>query len=339
MYFKMKKLAACFIALSTVVISSLLLSHYALASGDHHGHKTHQHEDNHKDKHADGHKGGHDDEHGAAGHHSEGTEITEQMANKMFVTTEVVASRTLTETLRVYGKLQLPANAQRHLKARFPGQVKAMNTRFGEQVKKGQVLMTIESNESLQNYQIYAPISGLITAQNTAEGEQTGENVLLTITELSSLVAELNVFPLDQHKVNIGAAVVLIATGSEQQASSQISDALVHVNKQQAKVFRSVVDNQNGQFSPGQFVSADIAVASFHVPLAIKTSALQPLENSTVVFIKRGNSYQAQPVTLGRKAGDWVEVLAGIEVGSEYVSNNSYLIKADIEKSGASHDH
>jgi cobalt-zinc-cadmium efflux system membrane fusion protein len=42
---------------------------------------------------------------------------------------------------------------------------------------------------------------------------------------------------------------------------------------------------------------------------------------------------------LGRQDDEWVEVLGGIEQGTRYVSANSYLIKADIEKSGAAHDH
>jgi cobalt-zinc-cadmium efflux system membrane fusion protein len=42
---------------------------------------------------------------------------------------------------------------------------------------------------------------------------------------------------------------------------------------------------------------------------------------------------------LGRRDGENVEVLGGLEPGTEYVTGNSYLIKADIEKSGASHDH
>ncbi|MEY3608417.1 MAG: hypothetical protein RLZZ447_1205, partial [Verrucomicrobiota bacterium] len=34
-----------------------------------------------------------------------------------------------------------------------------------------------------------------------------------------------------------------------------------------------------------------------------------------------------------------VEVLKGLAPGEEYVTDNSFLIKADIGKSGASHDH
>ena len=42
---------------------------------------------------------------------------------------------------------------------------------------------------------------------------------------------------------------------------------------------------------------------------------------------------------LGRAVGEEIEVLSGISLGTEYVTENSYILKADVEKSGASHDH
>jgi cobalt-zinc-cadmium efflux system membrane fusion protein len=42
---------------------------------------------------------------------------------------------------------------------------------------------------------------------------------------------------------------------------------------------------------------------------------------------------------LGRMDSEHAEVRGGLDVGETYVTGNSYLIKADIEKSGASHDH
>jgi cobalt-zinc-cadmium efflux system membrane fusion protein len=42
---------------------------------------------------------------------------------------------------------------------------------------------------------------------------------------------------------------------------------------------------------------------------------------------------------LGRRTPEWTEVLGGLAPGEQYVSDNAFLIRADIEKSGASHDH
>jgi cobalt-zinc-cadmium efflux system membrane fusion protein len=44
-------------------------------------------------------------------------------------------------------------------------------------------------------------------------------------------------------------------------------------------------------------------------------------------------------LSLGRRDSRSVEVLGGLAPGTVIVTDNSYLIKADIEKSGASHDH
>jgi cobalt-zinc-cadmium efflux system membrane fusion protein len=58
-----------------------------------------------------------------------------------------------------------------------------------------------------------------------------------------------------------------------------------------------------------------------------------------VVYALVGAVYEVRMLELGRAAGDWVEVLDGLAPGDRYVTRNSHLIKADIEKLGASHDH
>ena len=75
------------------------------------------------------------------------------------------------------------------------------------------------------------------------------------------------------------------------------------------------------------------------VPLAVKRIGLQSFRDFTVVYAKVGEQYEVRMLELGRKAGEWVEVLGGLDAGTEYVTENSFIIKADIEKSGASHDH
>ena len=73
--------------------------------------------------------------------------------------------------------------------------------------------------------------------------------------------------------------------------------------------------------------------------MAVKRSGLQSFRDFTVVYAKVGEEYEVRMLELGREAGPWVEVLGGLEPGTEYETENSYIIKADIEKSGASHDH
>ena len=71
----------------------------------------------------------------------------------------------------------------------------------------------------------------------------------------------------------------------------------------------------------------------------MKTAGLQAFRDFTVVYAQVGEIYEVRMLELGTPQGEMVEVLGGLEPGTRYVTENSYLIKADIEKSGASHDH
>jgi cobalt-zinc-cadmium efflux system membrane fusion protein len=107
----------------------------------------------------------------------------------------------------------------------------------------------------------------------------------------------------------------------------------------QTVVARALLPNTQGEWRPGMAVNAQVTLAERQVPLAVKTSGLQRFRDFTVVFAQVGDTYEVRMLDLGERDGDWVEVLGGIDPGTPYVVEQSFLIKADIEKSGASHDH
>ena len=102
---------------------------------------------------------------------------------------------------------------------------------------------------------------------------------------------------------------------------------------------RAAINNEEGTFRPGQFIRGHVTVAEHRVALAVRRSALQFFRDFQVVYARFDDIYEVRMLELGRHNSDWIEVLSGLEAGTEYVTENSYLIKADIEKSGASHDH
>ncbi len=104
-------------------------------------------------------------------------------------------------------------------------------------------------------------------------------------------------------------------------------------------VARVPIDNPDLVWTPGLLVEADVTIAEFEVALAIDNRALQQFRDWQVVFIQIGDSYEIRPLELGRSDARYTEVLSGLHPGDRYVVENSYLLKADLEKSGASHDH
>jgi len=267
------------------------------------------------------------------------TKIAEDVAKAMEISTEVVGPSTFHETVEVYGKLTLPANATSNVYARFDGLVEKVHVKLGDSVKKGQLLLTVESNESLQSYKVLSAQNGIVSTVNVTSGEQSKGRALLKVTNDEALIAELAVFPMDLPTVNIGAKTTLSINGVDEKQISKIDSRVLKIRGDQAKIFRVLVNNTDSMLSEGSFVSAEIEIGSYDVAMAVKRKALQSFRDYTVVYAKVGNEYEVRMLDLGRIVGNEIEVLSGISIGTEYVTENSYILKADVEKSGASHDH
>ncbi|MGQ0529030.1 MAG: efflux RND transporter periplasmic adaptor subunit [Panacagrimonas sp.] len=242
------------------------------------------------------------------------------------------------EVLPLYGRIVVKPEAQREVSARFPGLIRKLTRNVGDAVKVGEELAQIESNDSLQTYRLSAPIAGTVTARMAQPGEQAGAEPLFQITDLSQIWAELSVFPRDAAKLAVGQELRLRAVEGEHGARGRVLRIAPSAAAGAMQVWASV-EASNAAWTPGLFVNAEVLIGGADVPLAVKTSGLQTFRDHSVVFARVGQTYEVRMLELGRSDGEFVEVLGGLKPGTEYVSANSYLIKADIEKSGASHDH
>lgn len=271
--------------------------------------------------------------------HEGRTRIGADMARGMGIQTAVAGPGLLRERLSLYGSIHPNAERVREVAARFPGVVRSVTARLGEPVKAGQVLATVESNESLQTYSVTAPIAGLVTQRAANPGEATGETPLFVISDYSSVWAELSVFPRDRARLQPGQAVKITAADAQQSSEGRIGTIAAADGGGPTLVARVPLDNTQGEWAPGQFVTAEVVTGEIPVPLAVPNAALQGFRDFTVVFAQVGETYEVRMLELGRSDGEVTEVLGGLKPGTRYVTANSYIIKADIEKSGASHDH
>lgn len=267
------------------------------------------------------------------------TTILPEMSAAFGIETAIAGPATLQQSLNVVGSITANNEYSRDITARFDGLVQSVEASIGDFVNQGDKLLTIESNQSLISYTIAAPISGVITQRNINPGEQSDGQTLLTIMDTSTVWADLSIFPGDRSQVKIGAPVTIFSPVNEEPVQGTIDRFNITVGINQTIIARVAIENGNGLFSPGTFVKGKIKTGEIPVPLAVKRTGLQPFRDFTVVYAKIGNDYEVRMLELGRQDKQWIEVLGGLNPGTEYVSENSYILKADIEKSGASHDH
>src|SRR5262245_39076689 len=265
--------------------------------------------------------------------------IAADVARDAGVGTATADAGSISDELVLYGAIGPDTTRIREVHARFPGLIRSVARNVGDAVRSGEALATIESNESLQTYTVTAPIAGTITQRHAAPGEQTDEESLFEIADFSSVWAELDVFSRDRPRLREGLPVA-ITTDNGLMASGTISYlAPVGNRASQSLTARVVLDNADGRWTPGQFVEGRVTIATTPVAIAVPLSALQRFREFEVVFAQVGDTYEVRMLTLGRRDGNYVEVLEGLAPGTTYVTENSYLLKAAIEKSGASHDH
>ncbi|MDH7945148.1 efflux RND transporter periplasmic adaptor subunit [Pseudohongiella sp. SYSU M77423] len=267
------------------------------------------------------------------------TRIEPAVAEALGIETDIAGPAVIEETIPVYGRIVANSDDVSNVTARFDGKIETVAVALGDYVNAGDTLATIESNQSLTSFELLAPISGLITARNASGGESTAGRVLFTITDTSTVWADLAVFPSDLPRISVGERVTINTPLTDTPITGTIARILPETASNQAVTARVVLDNPDGVLRAGTWVQAQINIAEHEVPLAVRREGLQAFRNFTVVYAQIGDQYEVRMLDLGRQSAEWVEVLGGLEPGTRYVTENSYILKADVEKDGASHDH
>ena len=194
---------------------------------------------------------------------------------------------------------------------------------------------------SLTRYEIRSPIDGVVVEKHLSLGEAVqGDAKIFVIADLSTVWAEMTVAAKDLNVVRIGQTATIKATAFTAESSGKVSyvGALVGEQTRSAKA-RVVLPNPEGIWRPGLQVNVELVAGVVDVPVAVAASALQKVRGWDVVFGRYGEYLEARPLELGRTDSKFIEVVSGLNAGEVYAATNSFLIKADLEKSGASHDH
>lgn len=299
---------------------------------EHEGHVDHDEDGHDHDEHGHGNEG--EDEHGHGAENS--SRIDGDMAQQVGILTRKANTQELRQTITVYGSLVSAPEQLSHVRARFEGLVKSVRVTIGDRVKTGDVLAEIESNESLKTYQIRSPISGRIVQRHANIGEVTQDQILFSVANFDTVWVELRVYPAQQAAVKEGQSVhILTANGSVESTVDHVVPSM----ESSYQLARVKLENSKQILSPGLLVEARVVVGRVPVSLAVAKDAVQTLGGRQGVFVKTGDEYRFTPLVLGQRDDHFYEVVDGLKSGDEYVSENSYLIKADIEKSEAEHEH
>ncbi len=283
------------------------------------------------------------DEHGDthADEAAQRTTIPAAMAEQAGIRVAPVAAGTIADEHDVQGLLTPVDGRVAQVMARFPGPIRTLRANVGDSVKAGQVLASIESNLSLSTYTVSAPISGVVLARHAQVGGVAAEGTpLFEIGDLSTLWVDLHIFGNDTQHITAGVPVSVSRMTDGISQTTTLERVLPGTaTASQSTVARALLRNDDGLWRPGAAVKARIVVATTDAAQVVPLTAVQTLDGKDVVFVRTGDTYTTRPVTLGARDAQKAEVLEGVSPGEDVVVEQSYVIKADIGKAGAAHEH
>ena len=271
--------------------------------------------------------------------HEGRTVINDRLLNLSDVQTEIADSRTLKTTVELFGVISVPENQVHRLSAPYDGLIKSIAVKQGDRVKRGDPVITVQNAATLKTYSITSPITGEVTAQFRSSGDRAENGPIIEIANLDKVWVELSAFPSDIEQLRPGQPVTVYDLHEHEIASSQIDFISRQMTGGHIARARAVIDNSNSHWRPGMHVKARIVTAETTVPLAVRKIAVQSFRDMPVVFARFGNTFEVRMLETGTSDAEYIEVIGGLKPGTEYVTENSFLIKADVLKDGASHDH
>jgi membrane fusion protein, heavy metal efflux system len=193
----------------------------------------------------------------------------------------------------------------------------------------------------LSRFEIRSPLDGTVVERKLTIGEAVAADAeVFQVADLSSVWVEVTVYAKDLGAVRQGQEATVSSTDLGTEASGRIDyiGRLVGEDTRSARA-RLTLPNAKGQWRPGLFVTVKLVREETQVPIAVSADGVQTFRDWQVVFVKYGDWFEARPLELGRSDGQWVEVVSGLKVGDQYAAANSFAVKAEIGKLGATHDH
>lgn len=177
-----------------------------------------------------------------------------------------------------------------------------------------------------------APISGIVSPFSVAIGSTVGTSeTLFTITNLNKVYVEAQVFEQDVEQVQAGTSFeVECQRGTQKHLNKGIrllsTAQMVNANQSQKVLFE--VDNLDGVFKIGGYVTMRVGTKQNTQVLALPNAALNQINGKPCVFIKEApERFRIEYVAVGQNNGEFTTILDGLHAGEKVVVTSAYQLK------------
>jgi cobalt-zinc-cadmium efflux system membrane fusion protein len=196
-------------------------------------------------------------------------------------------------------------------------------------VTEEEILVLQDATAQFGLYMLRAPISGTVIEKHITMGEKLDDDSkIFTIADLTELWVDLKIPSRDMSQVKQGTTVVIQSSDSEKATGTIFLIGPVVDKATRTGLARLLIDNMDGQWKPGTFVTGFVRLVADNLPVVVSAEAVQNIEGKNVIFVPEDHGFRPVSVIAGRRDRTRVEIVSGLKAGTSYVTQGAFELKA-----------
>lgn len=211
-----------------------------------------------------------------------------------------------------------------------------------------------KTGEIAPRHTLRAPIDGQVVEREVTLGELVSPDreALMVLANTSTLwvLADVPEAKLEEVVVGASARVALGATSGPGARSFEgrvvfiapFVDAATRTAQVRIEAPSDSMALRPGMFAQVEITAADPMEKEREPVVAVPDEAVQMVEGSPAVFVPvkgEPGAFEKRAIAVGPAVGGWVPVYSGLVEGEEYVASGTFILKAELGKSSAAHEH
>ncbi|MDC1466032.1 efflux RND transporter periplasmic adaptor subunit [Polaribacter sp.] len=209
-------------------------------------------------------------------------------------------------------------------------------------LSENQINQIEETRKVKENFPVYATVSGTVTEKLVEQGDYIKQGQpLLKIANLNTVWGNFDVYENQIDRFKKGQEVMITTNAypnKEFKGKVDFIDPVLNT-KTRTVTLRVVLSNKDDVFKPGMFVTANIegSTAKNDEVLSIPASSVLWTGERSVVYLKTNPDqpiFEMREIKLGNQIGNEYEVVEGLFVGNEIVTNGTFTVDAAAQLQG-----
>ncbi|MGI8508949.1 MAG: efflux RND transporter periplasmic adaptor subunit, partial [Gemmatimonadaceae bacterium] len=199
-------------------------------------------------------------------------------------------------------------------------------------VSNAQIDDILRTGKVRRTLTLYAPVSGIVVDKKVLQGQAiTSGEELYMIADLSDVWVDAELREADAANVRVGSAVQIQFAGLPGRPYKGRVAFIYPTLQQEGRSIKAriVIPNADGVLKPGMYGTVQLTTPN-RSALTVPSSAILRTGDRNIVFVDMGNG-QLMPhnVEPGSTAGDYTEILSGLEPGQRVVTSAQFLLDSE----------